>query len=218
MPVAIPCAYCSKPNFYKPYAAARHPLHFCNKKCKAAYQHDHPRLKHKVTVYCDYCGKPKQVFPSRLNRKHFCNGVCHGKWQTAQQRVKLVCQWCGETYDVAKYFTTVRRSRFCSRRCTYAAVSAGMTGVNNVNWKGGGVNDYGPHWSRIARAIRKRDGHTCQICRKRRRGLDVHHIKPLRDFGGDLDAAHHSQNLITLCRRCHKLAECGKVAIQPRLL
>lgn len=37
--------------------------------------------------------------------------------------------------------------------------------------------------------------------------LDVHHIIPVRDFNGDMESAHDFDNLITLCRSCHKYVE-----------
>ena len=60
--------------------------------------------------------------------------------------------------------------------------------------------------------IRARDGYTCQHCKGRRKDsrLDVHHIV-FRSKGG----SDEPENLITLCRTCHKMLHDGK--IDPKL-
>jgi 5-methylcytosine-specific restriction endonuclease McrA len=58
---------------------------------------------------------------------------------------------------------------------------------------------------------RKRDNFTCQRCgittEETGKSLDVHHIKPYREFNGDHKSAHHLDNLITLCNSCHQIVE-----------
>jgi len=68
--------------------------------------------------------------------------------------------------------------------------------------------DYGRDWPKIRDGIRSRDGFRCGHCGVTESGkaFDVHHITPLRMFT-DLKAANHPDNLITLCGRCHRLAE-----------
>jgi predicted HNH restriction endonuclease len=48
--------------------------------------------------------------------------------------------------------------------------------------------------------------------------LEVHHIQPAYLFNGDHDAANQLSNLICLCVTCHKKAEKGSIAIQPKLI
>jgi 5-methylcytosine-specific restriction endonuclease McrA/predicted transcriptional regulator len=66
---------------------------------------------------------------------------------------------------------------------------------------------YGENWHRQSRRARERDDHTCQICEYEpdddERQLDVHHIKPVRTFDEPEDA-NDLENLITLCRLCHR--------------
>lgn len=52
-------------------------------------------------------------------------------------------------------------------------------------------------------AVRKRDGHKCAICKKRKRGknLQIHHIFRWVDSPG---LRYDINNLICLCRQCHK--------------
>lgn len=77
--------------------------------------------------------------------------------------------------------------------------------------------DYGPQWNTIQQAIRQRDGYKCGHCGAAESGksFDVHHIRPLRFFE-NIRQANDSQNLITLCPRCHRLAE-EQVRIQSGL-
>lgn len=48
--------------------------------------------------------------------------------------------------------------------------------------------------------VLERDGHQCRYC-GHEENIDVHHIKHVRN-GGE----HEEENLITLCRSCHKIA------------
>ena len=75
-------------------------------------------------------------------------------------------------------------------------------------------NDYGKDWTVIRQNIRQRDQFRCVSCgiQEDGRAFDVHHIIPLRKFN-DLEAANAADNLVTLCPRCHHLAE-QRVRIQ----
>lgn len=73
-----------------------------------------------------------------------------------------------------------------------------------------GVTHYGREWPAIRARILERDGNTCQDEGHKQAGgsdprdrLVVHHIKPLREFGGDYNTANQEENLITLCTMCH---------------
>ena len=78
-------------------------------------------------------------------------------------------------------------------------------------------------WKRKADEIRERDMNLCQVClrgiynaRKRYNSynLSVHHIVPLfADFDKRLD----NDNLITLCRYHHELAERGRIPVRELL-
>ena len=72
-------------------------------------------------------------------------------------------------------------------------------------------------WTEKSRSIRQRDKYLCQVCitgkydtnyRYTYKDLEVHHIVPLEeDYSKRLD----SNNLITLCRYHHEMAESGKI-------
>ena len=78
-------------------------------------------------------------------------------------------------------------------------------------------NDYGPNWPQQRDAARARDGYRCTRCGVTEddtgREHDVHHLQPFREFGyvrGVNDfyvEANRLENLITLCRSCHRAVE-----------
>jgi DEAD/DEAH box helicase domain-containing protein len=79
------------------------------------------------------------------------------------------------------------------------------------------ANDYGSKWPQISRRIRERDQHRCQHCGivETDKAFDVHHLKPLKSFSS-LQQANQAENLVTLCKACHRKAE-TKVYIQSGL-
>jgi len=58
---------------------------------------------------------------------------------------------------------------------------------------------YPKNWNRIRFYIFKRDNYTCRICGRKTKQPDCHHIIPVSKGG-----SHHSNNLITVCKSCHK--------------
>jgi DEAD/DEAH box helicase domain-containing protein len=76
-------------------------------------------------------------------------------------------------------------------------------------------NDYGPNWEPQRDAARARDGYRCRQCGAPEAGRehDVHHLAPFRSFGyvprmnENYRLANDLDNLITLCRACHRRAE-----------
>ena len=68
-------------------------------------------------------------------------------------------------------------------------------------------------WSNKRDRIKERDKYLCQVCKQEGiyiyNDLEVHHIIPLEeDFNLRLD----DDNLITLCKKHHELAESGKIS------
>ena len=92
--------------------------------------------------------------------------------------------------------------------------------IENIRQQGlwnSDVNDYGKDWKRISDEIRRRDKYRCVNCQAPEdgRAWDVHHRIPFRKFGSSKQA-NQPENLITLCPRCHHLAE-QQVRIQSGL-
>ena len=80
-------------------------------------------------------------------------------------------------------------------------------------WNNDPIN-YGKAWDSLAESIRRRDGNRCRNCGIVAE-LDVHHIIPFRRFS-KFEEANDPENLISLCPRCHHLAEV-RVHIQSGL-
>ncbi len=57
-------------------------------------------------------------------------------------------------------------------------------------------------WDKIKDRVFQRDGYVCQMCKKLKKDMSCHHIKPRKNGGKD-----HMYNLITLCEKCHNIAE-----------
>jgi DEAD/DEAH box helicase domain-containing protein len=89
-------------------------------------------------------------------------------------------------------------------------------------------NNYGPEWPRIRDRVRARDDYRCQVCGAAEAGRehDVHHKVPFRQFlhsrnsetpgipvlsqenlHSAMERANRLDNLVTLCRTCHRNAE-----------
>jgi DEAD/DEAH box helicase domain-containing protein len=77
-------------------------------------------------------------------------------------------------------------------------------------------DDRGPNWEEQRGRARARDGYRCRHCgvgEREGRAHDVHHIQPFRTFGyvrGQNDRyleANRLENLVTLCRSCHRRVE-----------
>ncbi|MFC7210350.1 HNH endonuclease [Natronoarchaeum sp. GCM10025321] len=68
----------------------------------------------------------------------------------------------------------------------------------------------------MRRTALERDNYECQNCGKGEESLgqnpDVHHQKPVREFEAPAEA-HSLENLITLCRSCHRLAEEASIMV-----
>jgi DEAD/DEAH box helicase domain-containing protein len=86
-------------------------------------------------------------------------------------------------------------------------------------WTAAAAFTRGPNWTSQRELARRRDGARCRHCgAPEREGQqhDVHHIRPFATFGyipGENDyylAANELGNLVTLCSKCHHLAEAGQ--------
>lgn len=202
----------------------------------------------KVAALCAECGAPFTMFPCEAKRgRRFCSLQCVGKSHAKHRTGSNSQSYKGGVYDprpceeCSKLYrptSNPKKSKhhFCSKSCKGKWFSRNHRGEKHHMWRGGHVHYYGPNWSEQKRAARKRDGHKCQVCgatkgqrvtktgKKVRALLDVHHIRPFREFGyiiGENDnylQANDLTNLITLCPLCHKKAEFGSIPLQGYLL
>lgn len=184
--------------------------HSCKEKAKA-------NPKKKITKICKTCGKPFESWTYR--HQIYCSVHCKNIFAARQPKpstrkpenfVTLRCEWCNKEYTVHKIYNSGdRQSRFCSATCRQEWISRNQRGINHPRFIGGArYADRGSNWGKQRHVALKRDNYTCQLCgKKRKKGekyiIDVHHIKPFKDFNGDYIMANELTNLITLCRKCH---------------
>lgn len=96
-----------------------------------------------------------------------------------------------------------------------------LRGESHPMWVDDPLQRYGPHFRKQALKARERDEYLCQWCaditneehiKTNNAGLDAHHIVKAEDFEDeegriDKKSAHALDNLVTLCRDCHRAAE-----------
>jgi DEAD/DEAH box helicase domain-containing protein len=80
------------------------------------------------------------------------------------------------------------------------------------------LNDYGPNWQEQRQRVRARDHYRCTQCGTHEppgRQHDVHHLVPFRTFGyvagfnENYREANRLENLVLVCRTCHRRLESG---------
>lgn len=221
----------------------------CSKECKSKLQtltmsgENNPLYKGLIDVQCENCGAALKRYPCHANtfERFFCNLQCMGQWRkitgvTRAERngawkgglVAVHCAVCGKELQREPNQVERNDNHFCDHVCYGAWLSAHNAGENSPSWKGGWKSYYGPNWLGQRKKARQRDKNTCQHCgiteRKLGKRLDVHHIRPFREFGyvvGENEnyrQANRLSNLISLCPSCHQQVEHGKVPIQPMLV
>ena len=90
---------------------------------------------------------------------------------------------------------------------------ADQDGDKNPAWRGGfkywqkgklGKDDAGLGWKKQRKLAWERDNYTCKKCgeEKRDRNPDVHHKIPYR-----ISRSHALKNLVSLCKKCHKIED-----------
>lgn len=161
----------------------------------------------KETAECRLCGGSFEFYPSD-KKGVYCPSCVEvsdeflgdASWEVNDiDRVDRECEQCGEEFEMLKCNVIRGRGRFCSHECLCLALTE-----NNEK------NTYNQGWFKARREALERDDHKCQQCGIKAseldRDLDVHHQKPVRDFENPSEA-HYPDNLISLCRKCHMIAE-----------
>lgn len=186
----------------------------------------------KVKVECVQCETSVEKFPAYAEKgeRQYCSNKCHAVWMSENQtgednptydpdsHVEVACDNCGDTV-VRKRSKYERNERnFCDIDCRGEWQSEYRCGENHPRWiENPDHINYGGSWPEQREKRLEKDGHECVICSKsnaqekidKGRGLDVHHIDKARNYlqeDGTLDEekAHRLENLITLCRSCHR--------------
>lgn len=190
---------------------------YCSRGCAGQYRSSRTT----ASFTCKQCGKE---FATKRSRRPygraFCSNACVCAFRAAQpdSRVRVTCADCGLPMEVFPHKLKTNKQFYCSRECR----AHHMTGPNNPSYVHGHGRKlyYGLHWRRQRAAALARDGFRCRQCGrtpKVKRLLHVHHITPAHLFT-DRNKANELSNLITLCVRCHKAAEIGRVSVQRRML
>ncbi|KKK50354.1 hypothetical protein LCGC14_3125850, partial [marine sediment metagenome] len=104
--VQVHCSHCGKEKYVHPCEAI-YKNYFCDKECKGKWQtanwqgKDAPQWNpDKIVVECNYCGKPKTIWPAQIKRKqHFCDVHCMGKWNSENITGELCSSWKGGITD-----------------------------------------------------------------------------------------------------------------------
>lgn len=231
------CPACGKEFWYH----KSWPRIYCSRKCSASVNGKRNFGKYAegetLDLICEQCGKPfrRGEGATKITTHHFCSQRCWGDYLShttqgvprpelrgekphLQNRVDKVCPQCGKTFRVKE--SSAHRRIFCCKACRnqWMEATGAMSGANSPRWQGGPEPYYGPNWRSQRRNARRRDGYRCRNCgvSEDQLGcqLDVHHIRPFRNFGLELyDEANKLSNLISLCKGCHALATNGVLAL-----
>jgi len=179
--------------------------------------HDKDDFTTLVQTECERCGQEIRVKPSVYEKtdKNYCGPECRnihkgaiapsGPEHPQYDSSEYECANCGSTVTRAPS-EVVGEVVACSREC-FAEGFDFPKGPDHPSWQGGYRGYYGPDWSEKRRKVRERDGFSCQGCgaseSELNRELSVHHIRPLRTFDSHTKA-NQLENLVSLCRSCHK--------------
>lgn len=230
----VSCAKCGKELSRPQYRIEQNVNHFCDHVCKASFQKGQtiPSAWRQVEMRCEYCGETYSKPQSQAVDSRFCSAPCRdiaigltqrGENNPTYNRTEVTCAQCGTIFLRIQSHAQRDQNHFCDQDCKAKWQEQHQCGENNPAWAGGDIDSYGPNWKSQRREARKRDAYRCQVCdiseKKMRRELEVHHIIKFRIFGIERYLeANHLSNLITLCPRCHRAAEAGKISFQPSLL
>lgn len=168
--------------------------------CSMACSRSHHAVKN--AGKCQRCGQPK------LRPNRYCSDACkeEARLQRAQARVVLSaeCKWCGVTFRPVSL-----RVQYCGRPCAESAHSVRMRGSGNSHFKDG--TSYAKWFADMRPLILYRDKQMCVTCQKpeaksdmawsgqiiSRTNMHIHHIN--RD-----PKDNTANNLVTLCKNCHR--------------
>ena len=115
------------------------------------------------------------------------------------------CQYCGRIHD-RKYICPQKQRNILERQ----------EKRNEKNREAYQFRDT-KTWREKSRQIRERDRYCCQVCIRglhdperqfETDGISVHHIASIRE---DWEKRLNNENLISLCRRHHEMAERGEI-------
>lgn len=193
---------------------------FCSYECM--YDHGWELGINKNVFECEWCGKE---FETWRDDALCCSRECWAKRRSERWRespkthpaynsIDTNCEYCDTELEIPQSRVEAYDTHFCDNDCRNAHFkeSDHMSGEDNPAWAGGYEPYYGPNWTRQRDRVRERDDYECQACGVTEndlgKELDVHHITPFREFveegEADYEAANRLENLVSLCRDCHR--------------
>lgn len=225
--VEMECERCN--NTYRVPRSDSNRSRFCSKDC--LYEHrstvsgkEH-ELYNQIVVACANCGQKQERYPYEVEKSDniFCDMECKGEWRSnnlvgekhpswVNNTAIFECEQCGDEYEYPE--RQADRTRFCSRDCLANWQSENLSRENSVHHKGGYEGWYGPNWPSQKQSALSRDQYRCQRCLKSENELgqkpDVHHLKRIMWYKENYEApewyevGNRLENLVCLCRSCHK--------------
>lgn len=174
---------------------------------------------------CDCCSATFRYYPSEKDGIYCpeciesANGILPHTESEGSGKISTECMFCEAPMEVFPYrVDSNKRGVFCSQDCYADWLSETVVGEDHHQWEGGTIN-YGKNWWNVRRQALERDQYSCQSCGRNNselgRNPDVHHLTPVRDFEEPCNA-HFLENVVSLCRSCHRLAEEGTLDVQCR--
>lgn len=202
------CATCHIAFTFRP-SAKRPDQECCSIECSNTYRAGIINQQKPSAIRpCAQCGNDFEPYRSGAI---CCSVTCSNRYR-GEGTISKPCAGCGQDFES----DVIRNRLFCSPACRNRTTNIQRFGPSRKPRM-----YYGPNWHSQRILALKRDGYSCQNCGAKRtkkgKHPHVHHIRPFRQFSGDYELANHLNNLICLCRKCHPLAENGKIPIQPSL-
>lgn len=187
------------------------------------------RRKSRVTLECEKCGSEFEEVKSREDRAKYCSEDCRIEAFTEVGLEKGEETRFDEGHEPWNKGLSIEKSekiQEIARKTQEAQLGINhnpgvgfQPGEEHRNWK----DEYtytkkrGENWGPQRLKALNRDDHTCQKCDKTKSELDlpldVHHIKPYREFESD-KRANRVENLISLCRSCHMKVESNSAELE----
>lgn len=234
------CAWCGADIEVKDHIYDRTDNNFCDESCRGEWLSEnnsgepHPNYD-KHSLVCDWCGcefSRGRDLASKSERD-FCTQKCYGKWLSENNsgedhhqynRVSYDCDYCGSNMSITPYDFEEYTNHYCSKECSGSHKKELYSGEGGPSWSGGWPDYYGPNWDEQREKVLDVYGRRCASCGKSAqengKGLDVHHVTPIREFkddSGDVDyeSANEVENLVPFCPSCHRKWEGVRVRPQP---
>lgn len=205
----VPCTYCGKNIWVRPYDLKGKTNHFCSRECMGKWEHEnikgenHPSWKGgNVKKICEVCGKEFEVTPASAEITRYCSRSCaskaHGEeiqeennpnWKGGP--IECICKTCEKHFFVCPAQIKEGSGIFCSVECYGKWRSVNIRGENHPQWNGG--ISFEPYCVKfddeLKERVREKYGRVCFLCamteKENGRKLSVHHVNYNKKMGCD---------------------------------